>query len=196
MDGNFAIPNPCSKKWTELEGDGRARFCSKCQTHVHAIADYSPDEWNRLWQESGGHVCGFLCGESMAPPRSRRAILVGALLTTVSPLFAASGRVRRRVIDPNGDPLPKTNIELLDRDNKTVQSVETDDSGQAVLIGIPLGDSRFGLEDPGLQKRELTLTLRNDKEVKVEVHLWPPIVGTTVSVKPKPPRKRDGWLLY
>ncbi len=89
-------------------------------------------------------MCGFLCGESPTPPRSRRAILVGALLTAVSPLFAASGRVRFRVIDLNGDPLPKTNIELLDPDNKTVQSVETDDSGQAVLIGIPLGDSRFG----------------------------------------------------
>jgi hypothetical protein len=196
MRGNFAILNPCAKKWTDLPGNGRARFCGKCQTHVHAIAEYSTDEWDRLWRESNGQVCGFLSGGSTAPPRSRRAILIGALLTVASPLFAASGRVRFRVINLNGDPLPKTNIELLDRDNKTVQSVETDDSGQAVLIGTPLGDSRFGLEDPGLQKRQLTLTFRNDKEVKVEVHLWPPIVGTIISVKPKPPRKRDGWLVY
>jgi len=32
--------------------------------------------------------------------------------------------------------------------------------------------------------------------VKVEVYLKLPIIGTVVEVKPKPPRKRHGWLQY
>ncbi len=193
MGGNFAILNPCPKKWLDLEGDGRARFCNTCNTHVHAIADYSPDQWNRLWQESGGHVCGFLGGESTAPRRSRRAILVGALLTAVSPLFAASGRVRFRVIDLAGTPVPKASIAVLDSQDKTVQCVESDEAGEAILTGLPLGDSQFTVTSPGFVKRRLTLTFHNRKEVKVEVHLRVSIVGTVVEVKP---RKRAGWLLY
>jgi hypothetical protein len=101
MHGNFAILNPCAKNWSDLEGEDRARFCATCKTHVHLIADYSPIEWKKVWADSNGHVCGFL-GDSLVPQRGRRAILVGALLTTVSPLFAASGRVKFRVIDPAG----------------------------------------------------------------------------------------------
>jgi len=196
MGGKFAILNPCPKKWADLEGDGRARFCGTCKTHVHSIAAYSLEEWNRLWRESNGHVCGFL-GESPAPPRSRRAILVGALLTAVSPLFAATGRVRFRVLDVTDDPLPKTSISLLDRDNKTVQSAETNESGEAVLTGLPMGDLRFSLTNPGFQTCQLTLTLRNGKEMKVQVLLWIPVVGTTIEVQAKPkPRKHHGWLIY
>jgi hypothetical protein len=195
MGGNLAILNPCAKKWSDLEGDGRTRFCATCQTHVHSIADYSPKEWKRLWSESDGHVCGFL-GESPAPPRSRRAILVGALLTAVSPLFAASGRVRFRVLDLTGDPVPKASIALLDSEEKTVQCVETDHLGEAVLMDLPLGNSRVAVTSPGFQKRRLTLTLHNGKEVKAELHLWLPIVGTTVELKAKPPEKRHGWLQY
>ena len=88
-----------------------ARFCATCKTHVHFIADYSPNEWRKLWADSNGHVYGFL-GDSYVPQRSRRAILVVALLTTVSPLFAASGRVKFRVIDPASDLVPKASIAL------------------------------------------------------------------------------------
>jgi hypothetical protein len=196
MSGNFAIPNPCAKKWSDLAGEGRARFCETCQTHVHSIADYSPDEWNRLWQESNGRVCGFLCGESPAPPRSRRAILVGTLLTAVSPLFAATGRIRFRVIDPAGDLVPKASVTLLDSEDKTIQCVEADQFGEAILTGLPLGDSRFTVTSPGFAKRQLTLTFHGEKEVKVEVHISVLITGTIVEVEPKPPRKRHGWLQY
>ena len=196
MAGDFAILNPCGKKWSDLEGDGRARFCRTCKTFVHSIADYSPKEWNQLWRDSNGHVCGFLSGASPTPPRSRRAILFGALLAAVSPLFAASGRVRFRVIDLTGDPVAKASIAVLDSEDKTVQCVETDESGEAVLTSLPLGDSRFAVTSPGFVKRQLTLMLHNGKEVKLEVHLWVPIIGTIIEVKPKPPRKRHGWLMY
>jgi len=194
MRENFVIPNPCAQEWSDLQGEGRARFCATCSTHVHLISDYSPKEWKKLWGDSNGHVCGYI-GDSPAP-RSRRAILVGTLLTAVSPLFAASGRVRFRVIDPLGDPVPKASIAVLDSEGKDVQSAESDDSGEAILNELPLGDLRFAVTSAGFEKRQLTLTFHNGKEVKVEVHLWLPIIGTVVEVKPKPPRKRHGWLQY
>lgn len=64
------------------------------------------------------------------------------------------------------------------------------------MAGLPLGDSRFAVTSPGFEKRRLTLTFHNGKEVKVEVHISVPIIGTTIEVKPKPPRKRHGWLQY
>jgi Carboxypeptidase regulatory-like domain len=195
MGGNFAIPNPCAKKWSDLQGEGRARFCATCKTHVHFITDYSPNEWKKLWGDSNGHVCGFL-GDTLAPPRSRRVILVGALLTAVSPLFAASGRVRFRVIDPTGGPILKASVAVLNSEDKAVQCIETDQFGEAALTGLPLGDSRFAVASPGLIERRLTLTFHNGKEVKVEVYLRLPIIGTVVEVKPKPPRKHHGWLQY
>jgi hypothetical protein len=123
-------------------------------------------------------------------------ILVGALLTAVSPLFAASGRVKFRVVDLSEDSVAKTSIAVLNGEDKPVQSVETDQSGEAVVTGLPLGDSRFAVTSPGFESRELTLALHNRKEVKVEVHLRIPDIGTVVEVKPKRPRTRGGWLQY
>jgi hypothetical protein len=121
---------------------------------------------------------------------------VGALLTAVLPLFAATGRVRFRVLDSAGDSVPKASISVRDSEDKTVQCVESDESGEAILTGLPLGDLRFAVTSSGFVKRQLTLTFHGEKEVKVEVHMWVPITGTIIEVKPKPPRKRHGWLLY
>ena len=195
MGGNFATLNPCAKNWQDFEGEGRARFCATCKTHVHEVADYSPQEWKRLWREWNGRVCGFL-GEAPAPPWNRRAILVGALLTAVSTLFAAAGRVRFRVIDLAGDPVPKASVTLLDSEDKTIRCVETNQLGEAALTGLPLGNSRFAVTSPGFVKRKLALTFHSEKEVKVEVHISVPITGTIIEVKPKPPRKRHGWWQY
>ena len=121
---------------------------------------------------------------------------MGALLTAVSPLFAASGRVKFRAVDLSEDSVAKTSIAVLNGEDKPVQSVETDQSGEAVVTGLPLGDSRFAVTSPGFESRELTLALHNRKEVKVEVHLRIPDIGTVVEVKPKRPRTRGGWLQY
>lgn len=76
-----------------------------------------------------------------------------------------------------------------------VQCVESHQSGEAVVTGLPLGDSRFAVTSPGFQKRQLTLTFHSEKEVKVEVHLSVPVTGLIIDVKAKP-RKRHGWLIY
>jgi hypothetical protein len=150
MCGNFAIPNPCPKKWQDLEGEGRARFCGTCQTHVHAVAEYSIEEWTKLWQESDGRVCGFLGCETVTTPRSRRAILVGALLTAVAPLWAASGRVRFRVINPSlGTPVQGASISLMDSSDQAVRTRETDEAGELLWADLPLGDAVFLVRPSG-----------------------------------------------
>jgi len=183
------------KKVVGFRGSGPCTLLRNVQNSCPLHRPLFARRTKKLWRDLNGHVCGFL-GKSPEPPRSRRAILFGALLTAVSPLFAASGRVKFRVIDPVGDPVPKAAIAVLDREDKDVQSIETDESGEGVLTGLPLGDSRFGVTSPGFEKRLLTLTLHNGKEVKVEVHISVPIIGTVIEVKPKPPRKRHGWLQY
>ena len=65
-----------------------------------------------------------------------------------------------------------------------------------VPTGLPFGDSRFAVTSGGFVRRQLTLTFHNGKEVRAEVHLWLPFIGTVVDVKPKPPRKLHGWLQY
>ncbi|HVY94719.1 MAG TPA: hypothetical protein VHA14_18280 [Bryobacteraceae bacterium] len=35
MDPRWRIPRPCHKKWGELSGEGRERFCEDCQSAVY-----------------------------------------------------------------------------------------------------------------------------------------------------------------
>ncbi len=110
---------------------------------------------------------------------------MSALFSSTRPRrHAAAGRVKFRVIDLSEDPVAKASIAVLNGEDKPVQSVETDQSGEAVVTGLPLGDSRFAVTSPGFESRELTLTFHNGKEVKVEVHLRIPVIGTVVEVKP------------
>jgi hypothetical protein len=188
MDGNFAIPNPCQKKWSDLEGEGRARFCSTCNTHVHAIADYSPEEWNRLWQESGGHVCGFLCGESTTAPRSRRAILVGALLTAVSPLWAQTGRIRIRAVDMTGAVVPHATVSLLGAEDRPIRSATADERGESVRTDLPFGDSRISVTARGFTLFRQTITIRNSEEQVIEARLRvPEFTGEVVIIEQSSP---------
>ena len=178
-----------------MEGDGRARFCATCQTHVHSIADYSPKEWNQLWRDSNGHVCGFLSGASPTPPRSRRAILFGALLSVVSPLFAASGRVRFRVKDPTGALVDGASVSLIGKDNQAIRTLRTEKNGELVWTDLLLGNSVFQCRAFGFESRPITITIRSPKELKVEVYLRMPTVGQTVILDDKP-EKHHGWLIY
>ena len=113
MSSRFSLPNPCHKNWDDLRGNGRERFCEECQTPVYAKERYSAEEWERIWAESGRHVCGMLDGTSAPAPRSRRAVLAGALLTAISPLMAQAGRVRVRVTDLADGIVPGAEVSLV-----------------------------------------------------------------------------------
>jgi hypothetical protein len=192
MGGNFAILNPCTKNWSDLEGNGRARFCETCRTHVHSIAQYSPEEWNRLWHESNGHVCGFL--GSSPPVLSRRTILFGAILTLVSPLFAANGRVRFRVKDPIGGLVKDADVWLADTHYQPLRTLTTDQSGEVLFTNLPLGDLRFVVRATGFRLKYMTIPIHNYKELKIEATIEVGGVGQTIYSEKH--SKYKGWLQY
>jgi hypothetical protein len=167
-----------------LQGEGRSRYCEVCKTHVHAVAEYSPKEWTKLWQESNGRVCGFLGSETVTPPRSRRAILLGALLTAAAPLWAQIGRVRIRVTDITGAVIPAAEASLLGPNGKSILTLSANDNGEIVWTDLPLGESRFQVIVPGFKLRQLAAMIRNGDEQKIEARLELGTVGGVVSVDP------------
>lgn len=214
MNPRFAILNPCHKRWTDLSGDGRKRFCDECQTNVHALDQYSLEEFAELKRKSG-RVCGFLAGESLPEPRSRRAILIGAFFTAISPLMAQSGRVRIRVTDGTGGVIPRAQVTLLGPDDKPLRTEQTNEMGEIVWTGLPFGESKINATSTGFVTRRLIVTVRNSDEVKVDaqlqigsmgfpgefIPLYPsgPLVASPdpPSEAAKPPRpKRHWWQIF
>lgn len=182
MSERFAILNPCAKRWTDLSGDGRKRFCDECQTYVHALDQYSVEEFVELKRKSG-RVCGFLAGESLPEPRSRRAILIGAFLTAISPLMAQSGRVRIRVTDVTGGVIPRAQIALLGPDDKPLRTEQADEMGELVWTDLPFGESSISVTSVGFATRRLIVTVRNAEEMKVDAKLNVGTMGGAVSVE-------------
>lgn len=184
MSEQLAILNPCVKRWTNLTGDGRKRFCGECQKFVYAIDQYSGPEIDDLRRNSAT-VCGLITGESLPAPRSRRAILVGALLTTISPLMAQSGRVRIRVTDSTGAGLFGAEVSLSGPDGKPQRTETADANGDVVLTDLPVGDLELSVACRGFNLRRLTLTIRGSEEVRVDAKLELGFVGEIVEVYPK-----------
>jgi hypothetical protein len=149
VNSKFAIVGSCQKRWTELSGAGPRRFCETCQTHVHAIEQYSPEQWARIWRERTGPICGYLGGDPTIEPRSRRAVLVGALLTAFAPLMAQTGRIRVRVMDPTDTPVAKARVSILNARGDAIQTAVADGAGEVVFSDLPMGDCRIMAESPG-----------------------------------------------
>ena len=212
MSSRFTIANPCSKKWADLRGEGRVRHCDACNTSVHAIEQYSREEWDQVWRESDGRLCALLQRESPEEPRSRRAVLAGALLTAISPLMAQTGRVRIRVTDVNGAVIANAEAALRGADDKPLRSAHADEVGEIVLQDLPMGDCRFVINAPGFDTRNLTVSIGSGNEVNVETRLVVGTIGQTVVIETNaeklsselPPElppaakraKRRRWLIF
>lgn len=190
MSPRFAIVSPCPKKWADLGDEGRTRYCDDCKKSVHPIGGYTPEEVDGLWRETGGHLCACLPVQSTSEHRSRRAVLVGALLTAISPLMAQSGRVRIRVTDPSGAIVPGAKVSQVGSDRIPIQTATSDSSGEAVFANLPTGDCRFVVLSPGFAQRNLTVLISDTNEVKVETTLEISTIGEVVQIVPK----RRWWL--
>lgn len=171
VNSRFAIVSPCPKRWGDLHGDERKRHCDVCQRSVHAIERYSIEEWDQIWRESEGRVCGFLGGESPAKLRSRRVVLAGAFITAISPLMAQNGRVRVRVSDAAGAVVTTAEVSLLGADGKATEKFRANASGETVWTDLPMGDCRFAVDAPGFKRLPLTVTLHSGAEVKIDAVL-------------------------
>lgn len=135
-------------------------------------------------------MCGFLGREALAAPRSRRAILLGALLAAVSPLWAQTGRVRIRVTDRTGTVIKTARVSLLGANGQPVRQLEADQVGEAVWTDLPLGDSHFTVTSPGFILLRLTVMIRNADEQIVDARLEG-FVGEIVPVK-----RRRWWQIF
>jgi len=184
MSAQFAILSPCQKRWSDLCGDGRKRFCDECQTYVHVLDEYSLQEFQDLKRESRERVCGYLVGESHPGPRSRRAILLGAVLTAISPLLAQSGRVLIRVTDATGAMVPGAQVSLLGENGKPLRSLQTDERGETVFNDLPIGNSQLRVYCLGFKRLPLTVTVRSSDEVRVAAKLEIATMGGAVTRRP------------
>lgn len=54
--------SPCDRRWEDMPGDDRRRFCSDCGLHVHNFAAMTAEEAEAFLREnlSKGRVCGML----------------------------------------------------------------------------------------------------------------------------------------
>lgn len=51
------VTTPCPKRWEELVGDERRRFCGECRLHVHDLSAMRRDEARDFLAASQGRVC-------------------------------------------------------------------------------------------------------------------------------------------
>jgi len=185
VSARFAVLNPCQKRWTDLSGEGRKRFCDECQTDVHALDQYSIEEFAELKRKSG-RVCGFLACESPPEPRSRRAILIGAFFTAISPLMAQSGRVRIRVTDATGAAIPGAEASLLGADGEPERTERADEMGEVTWTDLPFGESKISVTSLGFATRRLVVMVRNSDELKVDAQLEVGTNGGATLLAPDP----------
>src|SRR5436309_571232 len=91
------IKTPCPKRWDDMRGDGKRRFCEHCQLHVHNLSAMSAHEREQFEASSGGLLCiayelrndGSMVTPARWPwmrrPLERARWAVAALLATVVP---------------------------------------------------------------------------------------------------------------
>jgi len=137
------------------------------------VARYSDAELREL-----GPVCGYVGGETLGPAQSRRAVVAGAILTTISPLLAQDGRLRVVVTDAAGMGVPYADVRAGDR------RVRADEDGVAILMGLPVGRVEIVAFSPGFKTWRGGRTVSGGTESKVEVRLEVGSVGGGVFVEP------------
>ena len=81
------------------------------------------------------------------PNPCRRAVLAAVLMTLISPLIAQERRLILAAQDPAGAVIPGVTVELLDRNDKVVRRVRTNDRGEALWADLGTGDWGFRLKD-------------------------------------------------
>lgn len=105
------VQTPCPKRWAELNGDGKRRFCGECQLHVHNLSAMSSREREQFIAQAGdGRQCiayELRPGGSMVTPSRWATLLqpfqrmqwaVLAFLTTVLPFAFSSCATRGQVL--------------------------------------------------------------------------------------------------
>lgn len=110
---DLRVSSPCPKKWEDLAGDDRVRYCGDCRLNVYNLAEMSRPEVEALVRNSRGRLCGrlYLRGDRTATRRDcpgarsrmllRRAATVAGVL-----LLVAFGCLFRSLPGPDRTALP------------------------------------------------------------------------------------------
>jgi hypothetical protein len=67
---DLRVGTPCPKKWDDLTGNDRVRYCGDCRLNVYNFADMKKAEIERVVRETEGRLCGslYLRGDRTAAP--------------------------------------------------------------------------------------------------------------------------------
>ncbi|HZE97636.1 MAG TPA: hypothetical protein VE981_11465 [Planctomycetota bacterium] len=108
------ISSPCPKKWDDLVGNDRIRYCGQCKLNVYNFADMTQTEISGIVRKTEGRLCAsiYLRGDRSATLRDcpttrrssllRRLVGVGALL-----VLGAFTWICRGAEQPDREGLPK-----------------------------------------------------------------------------------------
>ncbi len=90
---------PCPKKWDDLDGNERRRFCEQCGKHVHNLSLASSQETAQLTRqvESGARVCVAYFADSTGNIQRQRgggwAYRLRLVLSVLAPSLGWGGAV-------------------------------------------------------------------------------------------------------
>jgi hypothetical protein len=103
-----------------------------------------------------------------------------------SPLLAQNGRVRMVVTDPLGDAVAGASTALLDKYDKPVRTLTTNEKGEALWTDLPIGTLRFWISEAGFQTQQVSLTVPGSEDLQIVLKVGS--LGVVVPV-----RKRRWW---
>lgn len=118
------ISSPCPKRWEDLVGDDRIRYCGQCRLNVYNFAVMGQEEIERVVRRTEGRLCGrlYLRGDRTATskncPASRtRTLLKRAIAVAAVLLVGGFAWVCRTSEPPSRVGLPpwlRSTLDLLD----------------------------------------------------------------------------------
>lgn len=112
------IAKPCPKLWSELDGEGRRRFCEQCQHHVHNLSEMTPQEQRKLLASSKKERICVAYQDAPGVIPVRRGLLplldrlshpvrtLGTVATLITSLFVSSCASSRTTSAPATPPPP------------------------------------------------------------------------------------------
>ena len=110
------------------------------------------------------------------------------LISAVSVLAQANGRIFGSITDPSGALIPGVSVTITDTERGTSRSVTTDESGAYNAPSLALGTYRIRAELPGFKTVERpNVVLEIAKELKIDLSLEPGALNEKVTVTDEVP---------
>ncbi|QTV05791.1 hypothetical protein [Faecalibacter bovis] len=144
------IPQPCHKKWNDLNGTNRVKFCSSCNNNVYNLNQLSANDIQNIIQREE-KVCGMLVkkNETLSNLTRLRMSIVG-LVFFVGSVFGQqdSIQIKGKVNDLNGFPIMDSKITLK---NFPIESFSNEYGEFSLIVPKNLKTYILEVKDPEYQ---------------------------------------------